>query len=119
MKTIQYLGIVLLFSVCLASCCEPQFVSINPEEVQRGDTDVQMVLTANKCTFFQDTGIDDIIIAPYDEFNVHDIIVEDNATVSFMIDVPEDAQLGHYTLTVVYDNGSQFIIGVHVLTVVE
>ena len=117
MKTIQYWGLVLLVSVCLASCCKPRFVSISPEEVQQ-ETSVQMVLTA-KCTFFQDDGVDDIIISPSDGLTVSNITVKDNTTVEFDLEIAVDTPLGAKTVTVLYDNGNQFVVGVAKLTVVE
>ena len=119
MKTIQYWGFVLLVSVCLASCCEPQFAFISPEEVQRGDTDVQMVLTTT-CTFFEKDGVDQIYFTPgIISITVRDIVVEDNTTLSFMIDVAEDASLSTRQVIIEYDEGNSFIVANNVLTVVE
>jgi hypothetical protein len=98
---------------------EPEFVSISPTDVQRGDTDVQMVLTTT-CTFFEKDGVDQIYFTPgFQSITVHDIVVEDNTTLSFMIDVAEDASLGTRQMIVEYDEGNSFIVANNVLTVVE
>ena len=105
--------------VLLASCCEPQWTSISPTDVQRGDTDVQMVITTT-CTFFEKDGVDQIYFTPgFLDITVHDIIVEDNTTLSFMIDVAEDASLGARQVIIEYDEGNSFIVANNVVTVVE
>ena len=104
--------------VLLASCCKPQWVSISPTDVQQGDINVQIELTTT-CTFFQDDGVDAIIIVPQDGITVHNIIVEDDTTLSFMVDVAEDSALGLYSVVVTYDNGNQTVVANNVLTVVE
>ena len=106
----------ILVLVLLASCCEPRIVSINPNEVQQ-ESSVQMVLTANKCTFFEDLGVDSIVFTPSGGIEVHGITVEDNTTLSFMINVAVDAIIGDYSVIVVYDDGNQVIVGANVLTV--
>ena len=118
MKTKKYWGFVLavLCSVYLSSCCKPEFVSISPEQVKRGDTNVHMVLTT-KCTFFKEGEVE-IAFIPY-VITVHDITVEDQTTLSFLIDVPLDAPLGVYIVSAIFDDGNQAIFGINELEMLE
>lgn len=115
----QYLRFVLTLVcfICIASCCNPEFVSIAPNEMEQGNSNIQIELES-ECTLFEDGNIL-ILFNPPKGITVHDIIVEDPTTLSFLIDVAKDTPVGLKDLVVTYDVGNQVysINGINLLEV--
>ena len=113
MITKQYwrLLLVLLCVVWIVSCCPPELVSIAPEGIPQGNLNWQIELTAN-CTLFKE-GNTVINFVPADGITVHDVVVEDKTTLSFLMDVAEDAPVGRKNVVVTYgDEVPKTITGV-------
>ena len=119
MDTEQYLRFVLalIYSICIASCCNPEFVSIAPNEMEQGNLNIQIELEA-ECTFFEEGNIL-ILFNPPEGITIHDVTVEDSTTLSFLIDVAKDTPVGFKNVVVTYDVGNQVysINGVDLLEV--
>jgi hypothetical protein len=108
--------LVLLCAVWIASCCPPEFVSIDPEAIPQGNLNWQIELTAN-CTLFKE-GNTLINFVPPEGITVHDVVVEDKTTLSFLIDVDEDSPVGRKDVVVTYgDEVPKTITGVQRLEV--
>jgi hypothetical protein len=107
----QYLKFVLalICAICTASCCNPEFVSIAPNELEQGNLNIQIELEA-ECTFFEEGNIL-ILFNPPEGITMHDVIVEDPTTLSFLIDVAKDTPVGFKNVVVTYD------VGDHVYTI--
>ena len=115
----QYLRFVLALtcSFCITSCCNPEFLSIAPNEMEQGNLNIQIELEA-ECTLFEEGNIL-ILFNPPEGITIHDIIVEDSTTLSFLIDVAKDTPVGFKDVVVTYDVGNQVysINGVNLLEV--
>ena len=109
--------LTLVCSISIASCCNPEFVSIAPNEMEPGNVNTQIELEA-ECTLFEEGNIL-ILFNPPEGITIHDIIVEDSTTLSFLIDVAKDTPVGFKDVVVTYDVGNQVysINGVNLLEV--
>ena len=100
MDTEQYLRFVLtlICSINIASCCNPEFVSITPYGMEQGNLNIQIELEA-ECTFFEEGNIL-ILFNPPEGITIHDVTVEDSTTLSFLIDVAKDTPVGFKNVVV-------------------
>jgi len=85
--------------------------------MEQGNSNIQIELES-ECTLFEDGNIL-ILFNPPNGITVHDIIVEDSTTLSFLIDVAKDTPVGLKDLVVTYDVGNQVysINGINLLEV--
>jgi hypothetical protein len=95
---------------------DPAFVSINPVQ-GRQEEELTVTITGSNTTF-QDSGVDDIVFSP-EGITVDSISVQSNTEVRCDITIANDAQIGDYSVTVLYDGGTEFIIGTNVFEVTE
>jgi hypothetical protein len=96
---------------------DPEFVSIRPDT---GTQEQQLTVTiSGSNTTFQDTNLDEVNFTPENNIDVGQCSVQSNTEIECDITIRADAQLGAYTVTVIYDNLSEFIIGTEEFTVVE
>ena len=96
---------------------DPVFVSINPTE---GRQEEQLTVTiTGRNTTFQDSGVDDVIFSP-EGITVDSFNVQSNTEIQCDITIAANAQTTmDYSVTVLYDGGTQFIIGTNVFQVTQ
>jgi hypothetical protein len=100
--------------LCGSPNYNPQFGSIVPYQ---GRQEEQLTITITGInTTFQDDGINDIIFSP-EGITVDSINIQSNTEVECDITIAANAEPRDYSVTVIWDNGNQFVTGVNVFEV--
>ena len=94
----------------------PTFVSIRPDTGTQ-EQELTVTITGSNTTF-QDSGVDDVLFSP-EGITVDSFNVQSNTEVECEITIATTAELGDYSVTVLYDGGTEFIIGTNVFEVTE
>ena len=96
---------------------DPEFVSINPVS---GAQEEQLTVTiTGSNTTFQDDFVTAVSFTPENNITVDSFNVQSNTEVQCDITIAANAEIGDYTVTVLYDGGQQFIIGTNVFEVTQ
>ena len=93
----------------------PQFGAINPFYGEQESTLIVEIACIN--TTFQDDGVSEILFSPNDGLTVSNITVFSNTEIEFELEIAADAPVGIKTVTVIWDDGNQFVTGVNVFEV--
>ena len=95
---------------------DPAFVSINPANGAQEEQKTVTITGSN--TTFQDDFVDSVSFNP-EGITVESFNVQSNTEVQCQITIAPNAELGDYSVTVLYDGGQQFIIGTNEFKVTE
>lgn len=97
---------------------DPEWSSISPATGTQESTLNDVTITGSNTTF-QEDGVTDITFTPSEGIEVDGISVQSNTQVEFDLTISTDAEIGDYTVTVFYDDNSQFITGIDAFEVTE
>jgi hypothetical protein len=95
----------------------PEFGAINPDQGEQESTLSVEIACIN--TTFRDDGFSEILFSPNDGLTVSNVVVLSNTEIEFELEIAADAPVGIKTVTVIWDNGTQFVTGANVFEVSE
>ena len=96
----------------------PAFGIIRPSTGEQSSTLTNVTLTC-EYTSFEEEGVNRITFSPSNGIMVSDINVISNKTIEFDIDISVGTPLGFKSVTVIWDEGKQVIVGNNVFEVRE